>query len=309
MKKLLIVLLSVGFASTYLSCDTDSNMLSSHQEELLINQIAASPSIDAVNVVDLPSIISGYVNDNHAPFEIELAFHANNHGYEVFLENGLCIYFDEEGHHLNHDSLHGDMGNHHGGGDHGINFCLAGDSLEVADLPQTSIDYITENHVGASIVTVVLKPSGNLAVEIGTGEILMFGPSGNYYHECDMQTTGGHGHGHGGVGGPGWHCDPDGNIGGGHGGHMGGHMGGSMGHGNHGGMDNHTGSNEHCWGGTSISIDDLPVAITTYLNDNYVDESVEHIMQAFNHNYFLRLSECTRLVFDEDGNILFDSGS
>ncbi|NNF32815.1 MAG: hypothetical protein HKN68_01820 [Saprospiraceae bacterium] len=113
MKRLLIFLLSILFTSIYISCDTDSKILTHHQEELLIDQIAASTSIDAVNVVDLPSTISGYVNDNHEPFEIELAFHANHFGYEVFLENGLCLYFDEEGHHLNHDGIHGDIGNHH----------------------------------------------------------------------------------------------------------------------------------------------------------------------------------------------------
>jgi hypothetical protein len=31
-------------------------------------------------------------------------------------------------------------------------------------------------------------------------------------------------------------------------------------------------------------------------------------MQTFGGEYFLRLSDCARLVFDENGNILFDSG-
>ena len=300
MKKILIVLFGLAIASLYFSCDEDNNSVPTLQEELLIEQIVNAPNIEGVSVKDLPSLISGYVLTNNAPWEIEMAFHASPHGYEVFLENGLCIYFDENGHHLNHDGLHGDMGNHHGGGDHGINFCLAGDTLDVADLPQTVIDYVTTNHAGATIVTVVLKPSGNLAVEISTGDILMFGSSGDYYHECDMQATGGHGHGHGHIGGPGWHCSPDGTMGGGHGG--------PMGHGNHGGMNNHNGSNEHCWGGTSISIDDLPTAIAEYIETNHPDTNIEHVMQTFNNNYFLRLSNCARLVFDEDGNILFDSG-
>jgi hypothetical protein len=300
MKKILIVLFGLGIVSLYFSCNEDSNPMPTLQEEMHISQIAGASSVEAVHVQDLPPAIAGYVRMNHAPLEIDLAFHAAPHGYEVFLENGLCLFFDENGEHLNHDGMHGDMGNHHGGGDHGINFCLAGDTLEVAALPQDVIDYITANHSGASVVTVVVKPSGNLAVEISTGDILMFGPNGDYFHDCDMQATGGHGHGHGNIGNPGWHCDPDGGMGGGHGG--------PMGHGNHGGMDNHSGPGEHCWGGTSISIDDLPTAITTYINDNHADATIEHVMQTFNNNYFLRLSDCARLVFDEDGNILFDSG-
>ncbi|MBT8218549.1 MAG: PepSY-like domain-containing protein [Bacteroidia bacterium] len=229
-----------------------------------------------------------------------MAFRAEQHGFEVFLEDGLCLYFDQKGNHLNHDGIHGDIGNHHGGGDHGINFCLAGDTLDVASLPQEIIDHVVANHVGAHVVTVVLKPSGNLAVEISAGDMLMFGPNGDYYQDCDMQATGGHGHGHGNIGSPGWHCDPDGGMGGGHGG--------QMGHGNHGGMDNHSGSDEPCWGGTSISIDNLPTTSTTYINTNHADATIEHIMQTFNSNYFIRLSNCARLVFDANGNILFDGG-
>ena len=249
----------------------------------------------------MPSVISSYVKENHSPFQIELAFHAAQHGFEVFLENGLCLYFDQNGSHLNHDGLHGDLGNHHGGGDEGINFCLAGDTLDISALPQEVIDYIATNHFGADAVTVVVKPSGNLAVEISTGDILMFAPNGEYFHDCDMQSTGGHGHEHGSIGSPGWHCDPDGGMDGGHGG--------PMQHGNHGGMDNHSDPDEPCWGGTSISIDDLPTAISTYLNTNHADATIEHVMQTFNSNYFLRLSDCVRLVFDVDGNILFDSGN
>lgn len=300
MKKLIFAALLASAALLYFSCQKDDNTLPSANEEMLIGQIVNASTVEAVSVADLPSPISNYVKQNHAPLGIDLAFHAGQHGYEVFLENGLCLYFDQQGNHLNHDGVHGDMGNHHGGGDPGINFCLAGDTLDVANLPQSALDYITANYPGASVVTVVVKPSGNLAVEISTGDILMFGPDGNYFHDCDMQATGGHGHGHGNIGSPGWHCDPDGNMGGGHGG--------PMGHGNHGGMDNHSGPDEPCWGGTSLSIDELPAAITTYINANHTDATIEHVMQTFNHNYFLRLSDCARLVFDEDGNILFDSG-
>ncbi len=300
MKKLIFAALLASAALLYFSCQKDDNPLPSANEEMLIGQIVNASTVEAVSVADLPASIANYVNQNHAPLGIDLAFRAGQHGYEIFLENGLCLYFDQHGNHLNHDGMHGDMGNHHGGGGPGINFCLAGDTLDITALPQAALNHISANYLGATVVTVVLKPSGNLAVEISTGDILMFGPSGNYFHDCDMQATGGHGHEHGDMGGPGWHCEPDGGTGGGHGG--------SMGHGNHGGMGNHSGSNEPCWGGTSLSVDDLPAAITTYINTNHPDATVEHVMQTFNGNYFLRLSDCGRLVFDGDGNILFDSG-
>ena len=300
----------MGFATFYLSCDKEDNSLPIQQEELLIEQIVTAPTVEAVNVQNLPSPISNYVQTNHAFLEIEMAFYASPHGYEVFLENGLCIYFDENGNHLNHDGIHGDIGNHHGGGDFGIDFCLAGDTLDIADLPQEVINHINENYSGANVFTVVVKPSGNLAVEINTGETLMFSPKGDFFHMCEMQGTGGHGHGHEIMSGPGWHCDPDGMMGGNHGGQMGGH-----GHGNHGGMGghqgsmgNHSGPNEPCWGGTGIEIADLPTVITDYMSDHHPDATIEHAMQAYNNNFFLRLSDCARLVFDENGEVLFDSG-
>lgn len=302
----MIILLGIMLTTFYLSCDKENNPLPVQQEEMQIEQIVSAPSVEAVAVRDLPSAISGYVTENHAPFDIELAFHAGQHGYEVFLENGLCLYFDQHGNHLNHDGLHGDMGNHHGGNP-GINFCMAGDTLNVADIPQSMLDYITANYSGMSVVTVVVKPSGKQGVKISNGDILMFSPFGNFIHACDIQGMSGHGHGHGNIGSPGWHCDPDGNMG--HGGQMG------HGHGNHGGMNGHhddmgnlPGSNEHCWGGSGVSIDNLPTAITTYVIDNHSDATIFHAMQTYGSNYFLRLSDCARLVFDEDGNILFDSG-
>lgn len=301
--------MGVGLAIFYFSCNKDDPSHPIPQEELLIEQIVATSSIEAIGVMDLPSAISDFVNEGHAPFEIELAFHAAPHGFEVFLENGVCLYFDQHGNHLNHDGMHGDVGNYHGGSGLGFSFCLAGDTLNIADMPQAALDYISANYSGANIVTVVVKPSGKLAIEISNGDILMFSPAGNFIHLCDIQETGVHGHGHGNMGNPGWHCDPEGGM-------MGGHMG-QMGHehGNHGGMGGHhnemgnlPGMNEHCWGGTGISIDNLPAPITTYVNDNHPETTIFHALQTYSHNYFLRLSDCARIVFDEKGNMLFDSG-
>ena len=54
---------------------------------MLIEQIVAAPSVESVTVNNLPSAISGYVNENHAPFNIVMAFHAEPHGYAVQLFN------------------------------------------------------------------------------------------------------------------------------------------------------------------------------------------------------------------------------
>lgn len=304
-------MLAVGLAVVYFACQKDE-VLPAANEELLIEQIVQAPNVEAVGVADLPSSIFTYVKQNHAPFEIEMAFHAPQLGYEAVLENGLCLFFGMNGNHLDHNEMHGDGGNHHGWSNSG-NFCLLGDTLDVADLPQATLNYIAANYPGASVVTVVVKPCGTLGVELSGGFVLMFNPGGNFIHVCNAQGGGAnHGHGHGMNGGPGWHCDPGGMGGWGgncHGGQMG------HGHGNHGGMGGHHGNmgtqpgpNEPCWGGTGISIDSLPAAITDYVSANHPDATVVHATQTFGGEYFLRLSDCARLVFDENGNILFDSG-
>lgn len=306
MKKLIIAVVGVSAALLYFSCQKE-NTPPSVTEESLIEQIASASSVEALNVADVPTAIYGYVKQNHAPFDVEMAFYAPQLGYEIMLENGLCLFFGMNGNHLNHDGMHDDWGNHHGsGGSH----CLMGDTLNVADLPQAVTDYIAGNYSGNTVVTVVVKPIGKLGVKLSGGAVLMFGPNGSFIHVCDSQGTGGHGHGHGNMGGPGWHCDPGGMGGGmGHGNH------GSMGHGNHGGMGGHHGGmgnqpgpNEPCWGGTGITVDNLPAAITAYVSANHPDATVVHAMQTFGGKYFLRLSDCARLVFDENGNILYDSG-
>ncbi|MCE7923054.1 MAG: hypothetical protein DYG98_08340 [Haliscomenobacteraceae bacterium CHB4] len=309
MKKQIIAILAASAALLYFSCQKE-NALPSLTEESLIEQITAASSVEALTIGDLPEPIYIYVKQNHAPFDIEMAFHAPQLGYEVVLENGLCLFFGTNGNHLNHDGMHGDSGNHHGNS--GINHCMAGDTLNAADLPQAALDYIAANYTGNSVVTVVVKPSGKLGVELSGGAVLMFSPNGSFIHVCNAQGFGGHGHGHGNMGGPGWHCDPGGmgGMGGmGHGNH------GSMGHGNHGGMGGHhggmgtqPGSNQPCWGGMGIPVDSLPAVITSYVNTNHPDATVVHAMQTFGDKYFLRLSDCARLIFDENGNILFDSG-
>jgi len=294
MKKTIIALFGIGLMALYFSCGKDST-LPAYQGEQLILQITAAPTVTPVGVDGLPASITTYVAQNEAPFEIDLCFHAPNLGYEVFLEDGLCIFFDEDGHHVDHDGMHGDHDGMHGGGDAGDNFCMAGDTIDVADLPSLSLEYINTEYPGADVITLIVKPWGNLAVEISTGEVLVFGPDGDFIHECMNHETGGHGHDHDGMGSPGWHCDEPGGMG--------------HGHNNQGGMNHHSGTDEPCWGGSGITFGDLPTAITEYVSTNHADATIEHAMQSYNHHYFLQLSDCTRLVFDENGDLLFDSGN
>lgn len=304
MKNLIIAIIGLGLVWFYFSCKKE-NVPPTSNEETLIEQIIAAPNVEALGIANLPPAILIYVKQNHAPFDIEMAFHASDLGYETILENGLCLFFGMNGNHLNHNGMHDDENNHHGIGE---NHCMMGDTLNAADLPQAALDYIAGNYAGNTAVTVVVKPSGKLGVELSNGTILIFTPGGVFIKVCDSNGGTGHHHVHGTNGGPGWHCDPSGTMGGHHGGmgHGHGNHGGMGGH--HGGMGNQPGPNEICWGGTGIPVDSLPTVIISYVSANHPDATVAHAMQTFGRKYFLRLSDCARLVFDENGNILFDSG-
>ena len=304
MKKLLIVMLTAGLAFAYFSCSKDSDPVVVLQGEALIQQIVSSNAIEPVSVADLPNTIPDYVDQIHAPFNIEDASLMPNLGFEVMLENGLCIFFDTDGHHINHEGQHDDFDNYHGWTHPGGPHCMIGDTLDIVSLPTTASNYIGTNFPGQLVLTVILKPSGILGVELSNSEVLMFTPNGDFINECGDLNVGNHGHDHGIGGGP-WHCNP--NDMSPHGGGMG-----QGGHWHHSGTNGNIltppGPNEPCWGGAGFNIDDLPAVIGTYVNVHYPDASIISAIQTYGDLYLLRLSNCVRLVFDNQGNILFDSG-
>ncbi|MCB9304677.1 MAG: PepSY-like domain-containing protein [Lewinellaceae bacterium] len=297
MRKIIIVITALALITLSSSCEREQPHLSLDLDELIIEQITNADNLELLGSAGLPVNIRNYVQNHHAPFEIGLAFMAPGMGYEVMLENGLCLFFDMEGQHLNHNGMHDDWDNHHGWDFAGNNPCLFGDLLDPADLPQDALDHINTHYPGASVVTAVVKPSGNFGVELDDGTVLMFGPGGDFIFLWNGYNAGGqHGHGHGLNGSYTWHCEDDGHIGPGHGGH----------HGQVGNPLNHEGP---CLGGAGIPAASLPPAVSDYMDIHYPAATVIHAVQTYSGKYFLRLSDCIRLVFDEDGNIIFDSGN
>ena len=286
------------------ACDKNVTIVPSTDSEELIIQIVHAPVVDAVSVTDLNPAIAGYIHDAYMPLTIDMAYCAQHLGYEVVLENGLFCYFSLDGHHLDHDGMHGDDDNFHGGCRPGINHCMAGDTLNIGDIPDSILAYLADNYPGVLVTTVILKPSGHLSVELDNGEVLMFDGGGDVMNVCLGLGTGGHAHMHPYMDDMGWQCDPD-DQGGMGGGGMGNHHGGM---GSHGTMGNQQGNTGSCWGGDSIVFDQLPSMILDYVDNMYPDETILFAMQTYGGNFMLRLSNCIHLVFDENGNVIFDSG-
>lgn len=364
MKKLFFGMLLASVMGMFFACQKDS--LSTAND--LINTIANSDSRQIVMVDDLSSNITGYVSQNYNPVSVEAAWHVAKAGYEVALEDGQVLYFNER-----HHFLGGDDGSEH---PHGRLRCLRGDEASVNDLPTVATQHITDNFPGETIELVKIKFNGFFAVKLSGGDVLMFDADGVFIRECgEMAGTGGHGGG--GGGGQGGHpcgCmygdtltvadlvpaaadfiateypdetiaivvlkasgkwavelgdgtvllfDADGvfikecgvtepgsgpwgpwnpNHHGGQGGH---HGGGGMGPG--GGPGGPVGPGG--MGGTQITVDELPQLAKDYIAANYPDATVEFAVVKSNGNFFVKLSNNEKLLFDADGNILFDSGN
>ncbi len=181
---------------------------------------------DTVDMSELPQAAADYVTANYDGLSIQTVVHKTHHqheGWAVELSDGTILLFNADGVFFNlcgdfdgdgdgHGDGDGDgHGGHHGGhgdGDHGGNGgngggpdgphggCAAGDTIDVADLPQTATDYITANYASENITVVVVKPSGKFGVELESGTVLLFTADGVFIKVCDGQPDGGPHHHH-----------------------------------------------------------------------------------------------------------------
>ena len=304
MKNVLSVLLVLAIIALTVSCNKD-NAVPLGPEEALIENITTANLVDLLAPSDVPSQINGFVVANFHPYQIEMVYQAKGYGYEVMLENGMCVFFDNDGSHIDHDGIHDDWSNMHGD-DYN---CMMGDHMDIDMCPMNIQNFIHDNYPNQGIREFVVKPSGKLSVALNDETVLMFNPTGELVTECQlnfggngmgMGNNGHHMHDHGfGINASGL-CDSIGNPGGNHpwgSGNM-------MGHGGQNGGQN----DGACWGGESIELGDIPATIASYINQNYPESEVLFVMQSYHGYYMIRLEDCVRLVFDENGNLLFDSG-
>ncbi len=305
----------------------------------LINAIASSDSKQVVSVSELPDEVQDYVALSFTPVDIEAAWHVRNKGYEVELEDGQDLYFRENGE---------CMGTSRDGGG-GVFRCMRGDAVDVIELPQAAADYITANYPTLTIQTVVYKERGDrsgYAVQLSDGStILLFNGMGRFVSICGRFPGGGDGPGgHGGDHGP--HGPQGGCFAGdtidvatlptaitdyvtaNFGGETitvavvkpSGKFGVELSNDTvllfaadgtfikvcdgqpDGGPHHH-----HC--NTAVTIDDLPQAAQDYIAANYAGDTVVRGCQKNNGNYIVKLSNDVKILFDADGNMLFDSGN
>ena len=290
MKKVVIGILLVSFAGLW-ACQKD---ILNDSTMGLLETIANDTGSDPIGTADLPNSIVNYVDENYSPLEIEMVFMSVDNGYQVILEDGQELFFNMNGGFLGEGNGHDEDMGHHGGGHMGNDphgngnqhggcaaNCIAGDTLDTADMPQAVFDYVAENYTGLDITVAVLKPSGKFGVELSDGTVLLFDEDGSFIKVCE-----GEGEMHGG---------------------------------DHHGMGNH-GSNNHgpghqggetnmCAFGDTITLADLPQNVIDYVAENYPGENIEVVVAKPNGGFAVELTGGTVLIFEENGTFEHECGN
>ena len=237
---------------------------------------------DTVTVDDLPADAVNYIGTAYAGLTIEIVVAKPMGGFAVELSDGTILLFnaageyfklcgehdgDGDGPHSGGHGPHGGGGGHHqfggGPGGHGgpngpSGGCIAGDTIEVTDLPTLAQSYIAANYAGIDIVVVVVKGSGKFGVEFANGVVALFNEDGEFIKECDGTPPGGPGH---------HDCE------------------------------------------NTITLTDLPTAAQDYIAAEYPDVEFKKGCLKFNGNFIVKLTNDVKILFDPDGNVLFDSGN
>ena len=177
MKKLIFGLLLASTVGFFFACQNNDLL----QDEELIQQIMESPQKTTISQTDMPEEMKAYMEQEYAFYLTEVASHVQGKGYELELESGVNVYFNEKNRCLGHRPHPNPRFR-----------CLRGDSIGVADLPQVITDFVTNNFQGETIEVAVIKPFGLYAVGLSNGAVLMFDEEGEFITRCGRWDGPGH---------------------------------------------------------------------------------------------------------------------
>lgn len=123
----------------------------------------------------LPQDILQYIAENYPSEQIDHAEHEPNGHYEVELDNGTQLFFDENGTLMYQEESGGEWWEH----DHDQNE----NDLPYNLLPQNIINYIQQNYPQQDIVKAELEPSGNYEIRLDGCRKLYFNSYGVFLYE------------------------------------------------------------------------------------------------------------------------------
>lgn len=340
MKNLFFGMLALSIMALGMACQKES-LTTSESSLQLASSIASASNKTVVGVSELPAEVRTYVDLSFTPVAIEAAWHAKGLGYEVELEDGQDLYFAERGGCLGMSGSGGGQFRCMGGDTVAVeDLPAAATDYIAANFADLTIQTVVAKPHGGFAVelsdgTILLfNAEGEFHHECGE-----MGGNGGGHGGHD----GGHGGGHqdgDGPHGPNGGCTAGDSIdvadlptlatdyiGANYAGETvtlavvkpSGKFAVELSNGvvllfdaegnfikecdgvQPGGPGHH-----HCE--TMVTIDDLPQAAQDYIAATYADATVDHGCLKINGNFIVELSNGAKILFDADGNVLFDSG-
>ena len=173
MKKLKLLGLAFAATLTFSSCSTDDDDVELEPEVDL--NLTAALSDDYINTAALPQAILNYVSTDYPNNTISEAEIEDNNNYEVELNDGTELIFDQQGNFLGIDDDDVD--------DFGDEDILPG------DIPANILDFIATYFPGATIEEAELENNGHYEIELSDDVELIFDADGEFLGRADDDSN------------------------------------------------------------------------------------------------------------------------
>jgi len=161
MKHLIKLFFVLTAILTFTSCSKDSD-----PETINPLNSTAIRADSSIKTATLPQSILDYISTNYPDITVKKSEIEDNGNYEVKLNNGVELIFDAEGSFLGVD----DDGDNNFDDTH----------LNISELPENIMSFISTNYPNESIDEAELENNGNYEIELENEVILIFDVDGNF---------------------------------------------------------------------------------------------------------------------------------
>lgn len=169
MTKLKFLSLALTATLTLSSCSNDND-----DDELgtVDLTLTAQRSDNYINTAALPQAILNYISANYPDNTITEAEIEDNNNYEVELNNGTELIFDQQGNFLGIDDDDDDDD-------------FGDEDIEAGDLPASIRDFIATHFPGTTIEEAERENNGNYEIELSNDVELIFDADGKFLGRAD----------------------------------------------------------------------------------------------------------------------------
>ena len=169
MKKFKFLGLAFAATLTFSSCSSDDDSVDMGTEVDL--NLTAQLSDDYINTAALPQAILNYVSTNYPNNTITEAEIEDNNNYEVALNDGTELIFDQQGNFLGIDDDDDDD--------------FGDEDIAPGDLPADILEFIATHFPGVTIEEAERENNGNYEIELSDDVKLIFDADGNFLGRAD----------------------------------------------------------------------------------------------------------------------------